>query len=299
MSPSTQSPPPRSERTDRVALRRQRRRAASTYGHAAVLQSEVGRRLLEHLDLVKLEPRLVVDASAVDGAALERMTARYSGAFGVAVEPAASAGAGTEVGWWRRALARIRPGERARAVGDVDRLPLRAASADLVWSNLAIHWFDADAAFAEAHRVLRDGGLYVFSAYGPDTLKELRAAFEGSRSGFPYFADMHDVGDALVRAGFSAPVIDMELVTLTYSKVSDLLRDLRHTGEGNAMRDRPRGLLGRAAFEAACRRYEAHRIGGALPATFEIVYAHAWKSAPPAPAMPDGRRVIALKAQAR
>jgi malonyl-CoA O-methyltransferase len=175
------------------------------------------------------------------------------------------------------------------ACADAGRLPLAHASVDFVFSNLVLQWSRPQDVFAEAARVLPTGGLLMFSTLGPDTLKELRAAFEGEAR-VHSFIDMHDLGDALVHAGFADPVMEMEVITLEYSRVDDLARDLKATGAQNALAERAHGLTTPRRWKAMTDRYEAHRRGEALPATFEIVYGHAWKTAPRRTA--DGRQVI-------
>jgi malonyl-CoA O-methyltransferase len=154
----------------------------------------------------------------------------------------------------------------------MEQLPFAGGSFELAWSNMALHWLnDPLAALRELERVLAPGALVMFSTLGPDTLKELRVAAGATR--VHAFADMHDLGDMLVAAGFSAPVMDMEMLQVDYESGARLLDDLRASGQTNARRDRPRGLAGRrflSAFRAS-----------ALRATYEVVYGHAWKR--PAP----------------
>ena len=153
----------------------------------------------------------------------------------------------------------------AAVCGDIELLPVATAAADLVWSNLALQWVnDPRHAFAELHRVLKPGGLLMFSSFGPDTLKELRAAFRGAdeRTHVHRFIDMHDVGDMLLAAGFADPVMDMEYLTLTYDAVRDLMRDLKALGAHNVTRGRPAGLSGKSVLATAARNYEAFRRDG-------------------------------------
>ena len=154
---------------------------------------------------------------------------------------------------------------------DLERLPLAPQAVDLVWSNMALHWLaEPLAALKEFERVLAPQGLLMFSTLGPDTLKELRVAAGAGR--VHAFHDMHDVGDMLVAAGFSAPVMDMEMLTIAYPGADGLLTDLRASGQTSARADRPRGLTGKGF---------AARLRGTLAAnaTFEVVYGHAWKRA--------------------
>ena len=166
-----------------------------------------------------------------------------------------------------------------RICGDIECLPLRDRSFDMVWSNLALHWTHLPSVLAEVYRVLRPGGVFMFSTLGPDTLKELRASY-AQVDAFGHvnrFADLHDVGDMLVAARFADPVMDMECLMFTYERIDDLLRELRTGGGRNANVDRPLGLSGKRGYARMREAYEALRREGRVPATFEVVYGHAWR----------------------
>jgi malonyl-CoA O-methyltransferase len=162
-------------------------------------------------------------------------------------------------------------------------LPIASGSVDMVWSNLALQWCnDLPATFVELHRVLKTDGLLMFSTFGPDTLKELRRAFDGvdGHNHLNRFADMHDVGDMLMQAGFADPVMEMECLTLTYDDVRGVLHDLKAIGAHNATAGRGQGLMGKQAWARLVENYESLRSNGKLPATYEVVYGHAWKPQP-------------------
>ena len=145
--------------------------------------------------------------------------------------------------------------------------------------------------------VLRAEGLLTFTTFGPDTLKELRQAFppEPGIVHVNRFLDMHDIGDMLVHAGFADPVMDMEVLTLTYESVEQLMRELKALGAHNIASGRGRGLTGRGILRQLKQRYELRRLDGRLPATFEVIYGHAWK---PQPRLgPGGRPVIDIKSR--
>jgi malonyl-CoA O-methyltransferase len=284
---------------DKRLLRRSFERAAARYDAAAVLQNEVCRRMLERLAYIKLDPAIVLDAGSGTGNAVPGLAARYPGSRIVALDLALSMAqrARARRPGWRRLL-NWRGGGLSAVCGDVERLPVAAAAADLVWSNLTLQWVnEPKRAFAEMHRVLKPGGLLMFSTFGPDTLKELRAAFQGADGHIHVhrFIDMHDVGDMLVAAGFADPVMDMEHVTLTYDGARDLMRDLKAIGAHNAARGRPAGLSGKSVLATVARNYEALRREGKLPATFEVIYGHGWKPQPRVGA--SGRPVIDIKAR--
>lgn len=279
---------------DRQLVRRRAARAAASYAGADLLAREIGRRMGERLDYIRLDPRRILDLGCGPGADQPILNARFPEATYLGMD---------------FALPMLRPGRaagnflqrlfgnRQRPTGhsiaaDAEALPLARASISLVWSNLMLNWLhDPMPALREIHRVLEINGLVMFSTLGPDTLKELRSALPATRGERVHrFIDMHDLGDALVRAGFSDPVMDMELVTLTYPDLNGLLQDLRDSGGTNAARGRPRGLTGKTAWAAARAAYQTLVRESRLPATFEVIQGHAWKVAPKV--TEDGRAVV-------
>jgi malonyl-CoA O-methyltransferase len=196
----------------------------------------------------------------------------------------------------------LRPFERVCA--DAQVLPLKDVSVDLIVSNLMLQWCDPDAVFAEFRRVLRPQGLLSFSALGPDTLRELRSAWQqvDAHSHVHQFIDMHDLGDALVRNGFAAPVLDVERITLQYLDVRKVAADLKATGAHNSTAARARGLTTPRKFAAMQAAYEQFRQDGRLPATYEVVFAHAWvpaQSARRGPAEPTSVSLEEIKRKLR
>jgi len=264
---------------DARAARRRFDRAAAGYARAARLEAEVGSRMLERLDYVRLDPVRILDAGSGPSPQATWLARRYPRAQLVALDfslPMLERARGAR-GW----IARLRGKEPLAVCAALERLPLAAGSIGLAWSNMALHWAsDPGAALAELQRVLEVGGLLMFSTVGPDTLKELREAAGASR--VHRFADMHDVGDALVAAGFSTPVMDMETITLNYPSSGGVLADLRASGQTLARRDRARGLAGRRLRE------RLERAGAS--ASIEVVYGHAWKGEPRRAA--DGRAIV-------
>lgn len=277
---------------DRRQVGRRFARAAASYAEGDFFAREIDRRMQERLDYVRIAPNTVVDLGCSRGASLPGLAARYPAArqIGVDLAPAMLQAAQPARPGWRRWLGLGESGPQLLAA-DAARLPLAARSADLVWSNLLLHWLDDPLpALAEAHRVLEVGGLLMFSTLGPDTLKELRACFADGYAHTQRFIDMHDLGDMLVANGFADPVMDMEVLTLHYDSFDALLHELQAAGSACAMTARRRGLSGRRLWAQARTTYEGLRREGKLPATFEVVYGHAWKAAPKQVA--DGRAVV-------
>ena len=268
-----ESPPPGEEGfvLDKHRLLAHFARAAGTYDGAAVLQREIADRMLARLDLVKPVPGVVLDAGCGTGYCARALARRYRGARILGLDLAApmAARARRAAGWFAR----------PRFVcGDIERLPLPAAGLDLVVSNLTLQWCNLDRALTELRRVLRPGGLLMFTSFGPDTLGELRSAWRAADPGLHVhaFVDMHDVGDALLRNGFADPVMDVDRVTMTYANVEQLLRDLKALGATNAARGRARALTGKSRYARFKSAYQALARDGRVPATYEVVYGHAW-----------------------
>lgn len=256
-------------------------RAASSYDEVAVLARETGQRMAERLDWLKFSPLSVADVGCATGDGIRELQRRYPEALPLAIDysPAMLAAARARMPLMQRLLKRMPRWVNA----DVRALPLAGGSLDLAWSNLVLHWLDDPLlAFRELHRVLATGGLLTFSMLGPDTLKELRVAGARSLRGF---RDMHDIGDMLVTAGFAEPVMDMEMIRLTYRQSRQFLRDQRRLG----VRD---GLLGQMPWREWRRVFAGWErdADGRLPATFEIVFGHAWRAEPKTTA--EGQPII-------
>jgi len=270
-------------------------RAAATYDEAAVLQREVGARMLDRLDYIKILPRAVIDAGSGTGQGSRGLLRRYPKANILALDIASAMLQRSQQRmpkrWWpflRRTVAHI--------CGDIEFAPIKSSSVDMVWCNLTLQWLNyPQRVFAEMFRMLRPDGLLMFSTFGPDTLKELRQAYSGTDhySHVHRFIDMHDLGDMLLAAGFVNPVMDMEQIRMTYSDVTSLMRDLKSIGAHNVTRGRRRGLTAKSQLQTVVRNYEQFRRQGKLPATFEVVYGHAWK--PEQRTTADGRTVIEIK----
>lgn len=281
MTPPTIQTTTAAERTaiDKAAARLSFERAAASYDAAAVLQREIGQRLLERLDYMRIQPRTVLDLGCGTGLALDDLCQRYRKAQVIGLDFAA--------GMLARARRRGHWRNRPRALcGDIDRLPLADDSVDLVFSNATLQWSnDLAGCFAELYRVLRPNGLLLFTTFGPDTLIELRRAWveADGDAHVSRFIDMHDIGDQLVRARFADPVMDCERLTLTYAEVKDLMADMKALGTQNRLSSRRRGLTSRERLRRMTAAYEQFRADGRLPSTWEVIYGHAWMSPNKAP----------------
>lgn len=277
---------------DKRAVRRAFSKAATQYDAAAVMQREVCARMLQRLDYIKQNTKTILDVGSGTGWGSRQLGERYPAAQIVALDIALGmlrASRGTS-SWWNKLFA---GNARGYVCADMEALPIKANSIDMVWSNLAVQWCnDLPATLMELQRVMKVDGLLMFSTFGPDTLKEIRSAFQGV-DGYTHsnrFADMHDIGDMLVAGGYADPVMDMEYITLTYNDVKAVMQDLRSIGAHNATAGRATGMMGKNAWGRVVENYEKLRRDGKLPATFEVIYGHAWKPEPKNIA--DGRAII-------
>lgn len=246
---------------------------ASVYESSAILQREVGQHMLSRLDYVTLQPTVVLDVGCGTGRSVQALLQRYRSASVLALDVSAGMLQQTRkhFGWWRK------PG---LICGDAESLPIADNSVDLIHSNLMLQWCEPQRVFAEFLRVLRPQGLLMFSTFGPDTLMELRTSWAqvDQQAHVNHFIDMHLLGDHLLQAGFANPVMDMDMMRLTYQTAREVMQDLKAIGANTIRQRAHKGLVTKNKMNRVYAAYESYRREGVLPASFEVVYGHAWKA---------------------
>ncbi|VAW49181.1 Malonyl-[acyl-carrier protein] O-methyltransferase [hydrothermal vent metagenome] len=284
---------PALEKMNRQHIKQHFSQAAPSYDDAAVLQKTVAECMDERLDLTTITPQTILDIGAGTGLLTEKLIARYADAHIVAIDlsfsmlqqaqPRLKTARFPQLGQIVNKAIGTTLAQKTAATAinaDAYQLPFANQSVDLITSNLMLQWCDElDRVFQEFRRVLRPEGLLMFTTFGPDTLKELRQAWQVAdpkQEHVNQFIDMHDVGDALIRAGFGQPVMDMELFTLTYDQPIGVLKDLKAIGATHANQNRAQGLMGKNRFQTMLKAYETHRKETKIPATYEVVHGHAW-----------------------
>lgn len=259
-------------RIDKTAVRTAFDRAAHSYDESAVVQKEIGDRLIERMGAAHRIPACILDLGAGTGLVTERLRKQFRKSRVTALDLSLQMlkHARRRDGWLRRSR---------YICGDIESLPLLDDTCDAVFSNLALQWCNAPGLFfRELRRVVRPGGAVWFSTFGPDTLKEVRKCWSGldTHAHVNHFIDMHDLGDAMLAEGLGDPVMETERLTVTYHDVRTILEDLKHLGAHNSLAGRPRGLTPPSIMRKFMGNYEALRSHGKLPVTYEVIYGHAW-----------------------
>ena len=258
---------------DKKNTRQHFEKAADSYDAVAILQLEIAKRMGERLDFIKLQPKVVLDAGCGTGFITKDLLKRYPKSKVIALDLALNMTRKTkEQGSWLR--------KPKLVCADAENLPLKPESMDLIVSNLMIQWSnDLSKMFTGFHSVLKPNGLLLFSTFGPDTLKEMRESWS-SVDDAPHtssFVDMHEIGDDLLKAGFINPVTDMELITMTYANVHQLMKDIKEIGASNTDSERSKGLMGKQKLKSFEKAYDQFKTAeGLYPATWEVIYGHAW-----------------------
>lgn len=250
---------------------------AICYESSAVLQRNVCKELLQRLDLTSLKPSVVLDVGCGTGWGTQDLLKKYKKAKIISLDlsPQMLRQTKRKGGWFRKP---------ELICADAEDIPLEDESVDLVFSNLMLQWCDYKKVFSEFKRILKPDGLLMFSTFGPDTLKELKQSWAqvDDYAHVNNFTDMHDLGDELIHAGLAEPVMDMDLLTLTYKDVISVMKDLKAIGANTILKNQQQsaepGLVTPAKLKRVIAHYEQFRSQGIVPASYEVVYGHAWKT---------------------
>jgi malonyl-CoA O-methyltransferase len=267
-------------------LQRRFDRAASTFDGADFVHAHARDSLLQRLEPVVVNARTVLDLGCATGQASRALSKRYRGAQLVSVDLSREMlRANKRPRWFAK---------HAFVQADANALPFADHSVDVVFCNLMLPCVgNPDGVFTEVARILSKGGVFAFATLGPDSLLELRRAWQQADEGEHTFrfADMHDVGDGLVRAGLADPVLDVDRLTVSYATAASLFADLTATGARNSLAGRNRGLCGKTRFKRMSQALEQQKTGDRFELGFELVYAHCWGRGEIAAA--DGYRIDA------
>lgn len=265
---------------------------AQHYESSAVLQRTVCNEMLSRLDLTRIEPAHILDAGCGTGWGTRGLLQKYKKARVISLDLSTAMLRQTKAssGWLRKPQL---------ICADAEQIPLADESVDLVFSNLMLQWCDYRKVFAEFKRVLKPDGLLMFSSFGPDTLHELKSSWR-KVDDHPHvneFVDMHELGDELIQVGLAEPVMDMDMMVLTYQDAMAVMADLKAIGANTTLKtaqeNSSRGLVTPAKLKRVIEAYEGFRSNDVLPASYEVVYGHAWKTRPRKTKFESGEVTIA------
>ena len=257
-------------------VRRRFDRAADHFDDADFVHGVTRDGLFSRIWPMSVDARVVVDLGSATGSAGRQLAKRFRGARVVAVDSSHR--------MLGKLLRKRRWFSRITAVqGDARALPFADASVDVIFANMLLPWIDEPGVtFSEIARVLRKDGLFAFATLGPDSLFDLREAWRAADSGVHVrqFEDMHNLGDALVRAGLRDPVLDVDRLSVSYRNSAALFRDITATGARNTLQRRARSLVGRRRFKAMTDALFGADGAGEATLQFELVYGHCWGCGP-------------------
>lgn len=264
---------------------------AICYESSAVLQRNVCKELLHRLDLTSIKPSVILDVGCGTGWGTQDLLKKYKKAkvLSLDLSPEMLKQTKSKGGWLRKPTL---------ICADAEDIPLEDESVDLIFSSLMLQWCDYRKVFAEFKRLLKPDGLLMFSTFGPDTLKELKKSWEqvDSHAHVNEFTDMHDLGDELIQAGLAEPVMDMDLLTLTYQDVMSVMVDLKSIGANTILKNQKKaaeqGLVTPGKLKKVISHYEQYRKEGVIPASYEVIYGHAWKTKQRQTKIPQEERMI-------
>lgn len=256
---------------EKILIQQRFDKAAHTYDTAAVLYQEIGHRLVERLQWMRLTPGSILDLGGGTGYITSQLLPLFPNAQYKLLDLSAA--------MLKTAKQKSLPDVVQMIQADAENLPFANQTFDLVIANQLLPWCDVTQVMQEVRRILRPGGIFLFATLGPYALIELREAWYNADPNHVHvtpFFDMHDLGDALMQAGFSDPVMEQEYFTLQYSRVEYLIDDLHQLGEMSILAERRRGLLGKDCWNKMLQSYEKFRKNNQLPASYEVIYGHAW-----------------------
>ena len=254
-------------------LIKQRNRYAAKYSQQDDLIQLISRRLLERLELVTIEPEIILDLAIYDGSSSRQLKEQYRSARVIGCEPGIELAklAKQKSGWFKRPN---------YITALPEQIPVQDNCVDLAVVNLYPVWLsDVSLLFREINRVLTADGLVLFTSMGPDSLMQVRSAWHTADPDFEHllpFIDMHDIGDALTRTGFHNIVMENEPLTIEYSTIASLHDDLRFTAHANLSPNRRPGLLGKQRYKTYLDALEGSKQPN-LNITYDMVFGHGWK----------------------
>ena len=260
--------------------------AAQQYDNSTILRQQTADELLDRLSFITVQPKAILDLGSGTGRNISLLAKKYPKAKIIALDIAQA--------MLKKAKYKFQHGLNVKhwlpnyqnpvyIGGDADAMPLANNSIDIVYANLSLQWCDFEKCFAEIQRILRPNGLLTCALLGPDTLNELRQAWAkvDDYAHVNIYYDAHDLGEAMINTPLVEPVLDIDRITFSHKTAIALMKNLKEIGAHNINKSRRHGLTGKMTLRKVANAYEPFRHNGLLPASYEIIYAHAWRTKQP------------------
>jgi malonyl-CoA O-methyltransferase len=252
-------------------------RAALTYDSYSTLQDIISCNLIDRLKTIKLDPLHILDLGCGTGTNGLNLRRKYKKSRIINYDFSENMLKMARIKQKKIILGGLNP--YSYICADIEAIPLEENSLDLVWSSSTLQWCnDLDLVFNQVKKILKPRGLFIFSTFGPNTLNELREITENlfNEKKTSTFIDMNNIGNLLMHSGFINPTLDVENLTVKYKEVEKLFKDIKSIGATNGNVSKNRGLSGRSFTKKIIDNYEAYRENNLLPASYEVIYGHAW-----------------------
>jgi malonyl-CoA O-methyltransferase len=256
-------------------------RSAKSYDDFSSLQDKVSDRLFDRLDLIKTIPNFILDLGCGTGRNGLILKKRYENLKLINYDFAEQ--------MLFKALEKhnnilvnpLNKNKFSYICGDMEQLTFKDNLFDLVWSTNTLQWCnDLTGTFNNIKSILKPGGLFIFSTFGPRTLYELNN-ITTKLSKFPQginFIDVNNINNLLLVNNFVAPRLDTEIYCLTYNNIRNLFLDLKSIGATNGFINKKNSLSGKHYLNMIAKQYEEYKVEGFFPATYEVIYGHAWNT---------------------
>tara|TARA_B100000787_G_scaffold150662_1_gene123337 strand:+ start:259 stop:1059 length:801 start_codon:yes stop_codon:yes gene_type:complete len=251
-------------------------RHAKTYDQYSSLQNKISDNLFKKLDLIELKPNLILDLGCGTGRNGRIMKEKYKNIkiinYDFSVNMLLEA---------KKKQYKILDNKSDFVCGDIEELSFSENTFDVIWSTSSLQWCNnLSDIFKKAKVILKPGGLFIFSTFGPNTLFELRNITKkiSNYQKTNNFLGALSIEDKLINEGFIDPIVDSEEFCLTYKDINKLFLDLRKIGATSGFKNRKIGLSGKSFLKLISDGYKEYSYDGIFPATYEAIYGYAWNT---------------------
>ena len=251
-------------------------RHAKTYDEYSSLQNKISDNLFKKLDLIEVRPSLILDLGCGTGRNGRILKEKYQNIrlinYDFSINMLQEA---------KKNQHKILGTKSEFICGDIEELSFSENTFDVIWSTSSLQWCNnLSDIFKKAKVILKPGGLFIFSTFGPNTLFELRNITKkiSNYQKTNNFIDALSITEKLINEGFIDPFVDSEEFCLSYKDISKLFLDLRKIGATSGFKNRNIGLSGKSFLKLIIDGYKEYSYDGIFPATYEAIYGYAWNT---------------------